>query len=67
VFLVVPLIDPTEMLQLIFGFFERFLKWQPKRCFNADGKYALRLINVVIHEHQFQRKGILNVVHDFGI
>jgi hypothetical protein len=43
---------------IIFRFFQRCLKWQPKRCFNADGKYVLRLLNVVIHEHQFKRKGI---------
>jgi hypothetical protein len=32
------------------------LKWQPKRCFNADGKYVLMLLSVVMHEHQFKRK-----------
>jgi hypothetical protein len=39
------------------------LKGQPKRCFNADGKYVLRLLNVVIHEHQFRRKGIYCKFH----
>ena len=42
---------------IIFRFFQRCLKWQPKRCFNDDGKHVLRLLNVVIHEHQFKRNG----------
>ena len=28
-----------------------------EKVFHADDKYALRLLNVVIHEHQFKRKG----------
>jgi hypothetical protein len=49
---------PNWNVTIIFRFFQRCLKWQPKRCFNANGKYVLRLLNVVIHEHQFKRKGI---------
>jgi hypothetical protein len=30
---------------------------------DADGKYVLRLLNVVIHEHQFKRKGIYRKFH----
>jgi hypothetical protein len=28
-----------------------------EKVFHADDKYVLRLLNVVIHEHQFKRKG----------
>jgi hypothetical protein len=27
-----------------------------EKVFHADDKYVLRLLNVVIHEHQFKRK-----------
>ena len=56
---------PDWNVTIIFRFFQRYLKWQPKRCFNADGKYVLRLLNVVIHEpwHQFKRKGIYCKFH----
>ena len=54
---------PDWNVTIIFRFFQRCLKWQPKRCFNADGKYVLRLLNVVIHEHQFKRKGIYCKFH----
>jgi hypothetical protein len=41
-----------------------------EKVFHADDKYVLRLLNVVIHEHQFKRKGKFkipqNVVDDFG-
>jgi hypothetical protein len=47
---------PDWTITIIFRFFQRCLKWQPKRCFNAYGKYVLRLLNVVIHEYQFKRK-----------
>jgi hypothetical protein len=29
-----------------------------EKVFHADDKYVLRLLNVIIHEHQFKRKGI---------
>jgi ADP-heptose:LPS heptosyltransferase len=32
-------------------------------CFDFDDKYVLRLLNVVIHEHQFKRKGIYCKYH----
>jgi hypothetical protein len=54
---------PGWNVTIIFHFFQRCLKWQPKRCFNADGKYVLRLLNVVFHEHQFKRKGIYCKFH----
>ena len=28
-----------------------------EKVFHANDKYVLRLLNVVIHEHQFKRKG----------
>jgi hypothetical protein len=28
-----------------------------EKVFHAEDKYVLRLLNVVIHEHQFKRKG----------
>jgi hypothetical protein len=28
-----------------------------EKVFHADDKYVLRLLNIVIHEHQFKRKG----------
>jgi hypothetical protein len=31
--------------------------FQTEKVFHADDKYVLRLLNVVIHEHQFKRKG----------
>ena len=48
---------PDWNVTIIFRFFQRILKWQPERCFNANGKYVLRLLNIVIHEHQFKRYG----------
>jgi hypothetical protein len=54
---------PDWNVTIIFRFFQRCLTRQPKRCFNADGKYVLRLLNVVIHEHQLKRKGIYRKFH----
>ena len=34
-----------------------------EKVFHADDKYALRLLNVVIHEHQFKRKGKYYKIH----
>jgi hypothetical protein len=34
-----------------------------ENVFHADDKYALRLLNVVIHEHQFKRKGTYYKFH----
>jgi hypothetical protein len=39
---------PDWNVTIIFRFFQRFFKWQPKRCFNADGKYVLMLLSVVM-------------------
>ena len=33
------------------------LEMTTEKVFHADDKYDLRLLNVVIHEHQFKRKG----------
>ena len=54
---------PDWNVTIIFRFFQRCLKWQLKGCFNADGKYVMRLLNVVIHEYQFKRKGIYCKFH----
>jgi hypothetical protein len=54
---------PDWNVTILFRFYQRCLKWQPKRCFNADGKYVLILLNVVIHEHQFKRKRIYCKFH----
>ena len=35
---------PTEMLQYYFWIVQRILKWQPKKCFNNQGNYVLRLL-----------------------
>jgi hypothetical protein len=50
---------PDWNVTIIFRFFQRCLKWQPKRCFNADGKYVLRLLNVVIHEREYTANSTL--------
>ena len=56
--LAVPLNDPTEMLQYYSVFFPKMFELTTEKMFHADDKYALRLVNVVIHEqHQFKRKG----------
>ena len=55
-FLAAPLNDPTEMLQYYSGFFPKMFEITTEEVFHADDKYALRLLNVVIHEHQFKRK-----------
>ena len=34
-----------------------------EKVFHADDKYVLRLLNVVIHEHQFKRKGKYYKIH----
>ena len=34
-----------------------------EKVFHAEDKYVLRLLNVVIHEHQFKRKGIYCKFH----
>ena len=47
---------PDWNVKIIFRFFQRICR-QPKRCFNADGKYVLMILNVVIHEHWFKREG----------
>ena len=55
--LAVTLIDQTEMLQQYSGFFPKMFEMTTKKVFHADDKYVLRLLNVIIHEHQFKRKG----------
>ena len=50
---------PDWNVTITFRFFQRCLKWQPKRCFNADGKYVLRLLNVVIHEREYTANSTL--------
>ena len=42
---------------IIFRFFPKMFEMTTKKVFHADDKYVLRLLNVVIHEHQFKRKG----------
>ena len=45
------------MLQYYSGFFPKMFEMTTEKVFRADDKYVLRLLNVVIHEHQFKRKG----------
>ena len=42
---------------LLFRFFPKMFEMTTEKVFHADDKYVLRLLNVVIHEHQFKRKG----------
>jgi hypothetical protein len=57
VFLAVPLIVLTEMLQYYSVFPPKMFEMTTEKVFHADDKYVLRLLNVIIHEHQFKRKG----------
>jgi hypothetical protein len=45
------------MLQYYSGFFPKMFEMTIEKVFHADDKYVLKLLNVVIHEHQFKRKG----------
>jgi hypothetical protein len=42
---------------IIFGFFPKMFEITTEKVLHADEKYVLRLLNVIIHEHQFRRKG----------
>ena len=48
---------PDWNVTILFRFFPKMFELTTEKVFHADDKYALRLLNVVIHEHQFKRKG----------
>jgi hypothetical protein len=48
---------PDWNVTIIFWFFPKMFEMTIKKVFHAHDKYVLRLLNVVIHEHQFKRKG----------
>ena len=54
-FLAVLFNDPT--VTILFRFFPKMFEMTTEKVFHADDKYVLRLLNVVIHKHQFKRKG----------
>ena len=54
---------PDWNVTILFRFFPKMFEMTTEKVFHADDKYVLRLLNVVIHEHQFKRKGKYNKFH----
>ena len=48
---------PDWNVTILFRFFQKMFEMTTEKVFHADDKYVLRLLNVIIHEHQFKRKG----------
>ena len=48
---------PDWNVTITFRFFPKMFEMTTEKVFHADDNYVLRLLNVVIHEHQFKRKG----------
>jgi hypothetical protein len=48
---------PDWNVKIISRFFFKDVWNDNRKVFHADDKYVLRLLNVIIHEHQFKRKG----------
>ena len=48
---------PDWNVTILFHFFPKMFEMTTERVFHTNVKYVLRLLNVVIHELQFKRKG----------
>jgi hypothetical protein len=47
---------PHWNVTILLRFFPKTFEMTTEKVFHADDKYVLRLLNVVIHEHQLKRK-----------
>jgi hypothetical protein len=57
----------VKTITIIFRFVPKIFEMTTEKVFHADDKYVLRLLNVIIHEHQFKRKGKYYKFHFQGI
>ena len=48
---------PDWNVTIIYRFFPKMFEMTTEKVFHGDDKYVLRLLNVIIHKHQFKRKG----------
>jgi hypothetical protein len=59
------LVEVELNVTIIFRFFPKMFEMTTEKVFHADDKYVLRLLNVVIHEHQFKRKIVFTTGYHF--